>query len=260
MPFTVVIPARYASTRLPGKPLQLIGGAPMIRHVYDRAMESHAEQVIIATDDERIREVAEGFGARVCMTSSDHVSGTDRLEEVVRLAGLEDEQLLVNVQGDEPLMPPALINQVAQRLIASPELAMATLCEPISDYQTLLNPNVVKLVRDARERALYFSRAPIPWHRDSLNGENPWQQSGPLPEGLNCFRHIGLYAYRASLLKQFVQWPPAPLELVESLEQLRVLYQGIAIDAAIACEPPQGGVDTAEDLAHVRRLLEPRHD
>ncbi|TVP51856.1 MAG: 3-deoxy-manno-octulosonate cytidylyltransferase [Halomonadaceae bacterium] len=260
MAFTVVIPARYASTRLPGKPLQLIAGEPMIRHVYDRARESDAQQVIIATDDERIRDVAEGFGAQVCMTSRDHVSGTDRLEEVVRLAGLGDEQLLVNVQGDEPLMAPALINQVAGRLLADPAVAMATLCEPITDYQTLFNPNVVKLVRDHQGHALYFSRAPIPWHRDGFAIDCPWQKTGPLPADTACFRHIGLYAYRASLLRQFVQWPPAPLELIESLEQLRVLHQGVAIDVAIACETPQGGVDTAADLERVRHLLERTHD
>lgn len=260
MSFTVVIPARYASTRLPGKPLQLIAGQPMIRHVYERALESDATDVVIATDDERIREVAAGFGAQVCMTSADHVSGTDRLEEVVRLLGLPDDSLLVNVQGDEPLMPPALINQVAGCLMASPELSMATLCEPIGDYETLFNSNVVKLVRDHLGRALYFSRAPIPWQRDSAAGNAPWQLTGALPEALQCYRHIGLYAYRASLLRDFVQWPPAPLEKLESLEQLRVLYHGSAIEVAVACEAPQGGVDTAGDLERVRELLEKDND
>ncbi|MDX1589679.1 MAG: 3-deoxy-manno-octulosonate cytidylyltransferase [Oleiphilaceae bacterium] len=258
MGFTVVIPARYASTRLPGKPLLSIAGQPMIRHVYERALESDAGQVIIATDDERIRSVAEGFGAPVCMTAADHVSGTDRLEEVVRLMGLEDDALLVNVQGDEPLMPPALINQVAARLMDSPDLSMATLCEPIHDYETLFNPNVVKVTRDRNGRALYFSRAPMPWQQGGQGEgrEAPWKMTGPLPPNRHCYRHIGLYAYRASLLSEFVRWPPSPLEQLESLEQLRVLYQGAEIDVAEACEPPRGGVDTAADLERVRHLLE----
>jgi len=255
--FSVVIPARFASSRLPGKPLQLIGGKPMIQHVYERALESDAGRVIIATDDERICDAAEGFGASVCMTSPDHTSGTDRLEEVVRLREFAADEIVVNVQGDEPLMPPALINQVARRLTERADNVMATLCEPIGDYGSLFNANVVKVVMDQSGRALYFSRAPIPWARDTLAGTDaPWQQTGPVPGKIPYYRHIGIYAYRVSLLQQFVTWPPAPLEQVESLEQLRVLWNGAAIDVAIAAVDPQPGVDTPEDLERVRTILE----
>lgn len=250
MSFSVVIPARYASTRLPGKPLLDIAGKPMVQHVYERAMESGAEQVIIATDDARIQQACEGFGATVCMTSPDHVSGTDRLAEVVEKLNLDAAHVVVNVQGDEPLLPPALVRQVADNLLGHPQVSMATVCSRIQSAKELFDPNAVKVVMDHAGMALYFSRAPIPWHRDSFA-----QSKDVLPQGVNFFRHIGLYAYRAGFLGEYVQWPSAPLETTESLEQLRVLWQGHKIHVAEAVEVPPAGVDTAEDLEVVRAAL-----
>lgn len=257
MSFTVVIPARYGSSRLPGKPLAEIAGKPMVQHVYERAMESRADQVVVATDDDRIRTACEAFGAEVVMTSPEHASGTDRLEEVARVLGFGGDHRVVNVQGDEPLIPPALINQVADNLERYPEAAIATLCERIHDVAQVFNPNVVKVVFDQTGMAHYFSRAPIPWARDL------WQNSTPmtggdvsLPEGIGYFRHIGIYGYRASVLGQFVSWPPAPTETVESLEQLRALYNGAGIHVDVAAENPPAGVDTAEDLERLRQRME----
>jgi 3-deoxy-manno-octulosonate cytidylyltransferase (CMP-KDO synthetase) len=250
MSFYVVIPARYASSRLPAKPLKDIAGKPMIRHVYERARESAATQVIIATDDERIEQAARAFGATVCMTSADHQSGTDRLQEVVSQLGLPDDAIVVNVQGDEPLIPPAVINQVAQNLAGDSSASVATLCEPIELVEDFCNPNIVKVVMDAHGRALYFSRAPIPYPRDAFAGEGR-----ALPEDFVARRHIGIYAYRVGLLHRFVTWDQAPLERFESLEQLRVLWQGESIHVAEACRPVPGGVDTELDLDRVRRLL-----
>lgn len=252
MSFTVVIPARYGSTRLPGKPLADIAGKPMIRHVWERARESRAERVVIATDDERIRQVCEAFGAEVVMTSAGHASGTDRLEEVARVLGLPDEARVVNVQGDEPQMPPALIDQVADNLSAHPDARIATLCEAISAVESVLNPNVVKVVRDHQGMAHYFSRAPIPWPRDH------WAASGEatsLPAGGTWYRHIGIYGYRVGLLRDFVNWPVAPTEKLESLEQLRALFHGVRIHVDVACRQPPAGVDTAGDLERLRRLM-----
>lgn len=252
MSFTVVIPARYASTRLPGKPLADIAGKPMIQHVCERAGESRADRVVVATDDERIRRVCEGFGAEVVMTSSDHPSGTDRLEEVARLLGFEGDARIVNVQGDEPLIPPALINQVAENLELNPDAPIATLCEPIRDAATVMDPNVVKVVFDHRGIAHYFSRAPIPWAREA------WAEPGrrsALPDGVAYYRHIGIYGYRVSLLADFVSWAPAPTEQAESLEQLRALYNGRRIHVDRACQTPPAGVDTEADLARVRSQL-----
>jgi len=253
MSFTVVIPARYASSRLPGKPLADIAGKPMIQHVCERATESRAGRVVVATDDDRVREVCEGFGAEVVMTSPDHASGTDRLEEVARKLGFDSSHRVVNVQGDEPLIPPALINQVAENLELFPEASIATLCERLHDVEHVFNPNVVKVVFDHQGMAHYFSRAPIPWARDL------WQQGSPmtgrnvsLPEGVGYFRHIGIYGYRVSVLNEFVNWPPAPTEQVESLEQLRALYNGARIHVDVAVENPPGGVDTEADLQRVR--------
>lgn len=252
MSFYVVIPARYASTRLPAKPLLEIAGKPMIQHVYERACESAAREVIIATDDARIAAAAEGFHARICMTSADHQSGTDRLQEVARQLGLDETEIMVNVQGDEPLIPAAVINQVATNLAHVEDASVATLAEPIHTYADFINPNIVKVVSDHRGCALYFSRAPIPWPRDHFAQDNV----NTLPDDFPSRRHIGIYAYRVGLLNRFVQWPPAPLEKIESLEQLRVLWQGAMIHVADACAPVPGGVDTLNDLQRVKAILE----
>jgi 3-deoxy-manno-octulosonate cytidylyltransferase (CMP-KDO synthetase) len=256
MSYTVVIPARYASTRLPGKPLADIAGKPMIEHVYDRACESQAGRVVIATDDERIEAACAAFGAEVVMTSANHASGTDRLEEVARKLGFGPDNRVVNVQGDEPLIPPELIDQVAANLDAYPDAAIATLCERIPDVTGVFNPNVVKVVFDNRGMAHYFSRAPIPWARDAWQGRG--DTSGTvqlLPEGCDYYRHIGIYGYRVSLLQDFVTWAPAPIEVTESLEQLRALYNGARIHVEEACRMPPAGVDTAEDLERLRQIM-----
>lgn len=251
MSFYVVIPARYASTRLPAKPLKDIGGKPMIQHVYERACESAAREVIVATDDARIEAVVKSFGARVCMTSPAHTSGTDRLQEVTQQLRLAATDIVVNVQGDEPLIPAAVINQVANNLAAMPEASVATLSEPIHSLADFRNPNIVKVVADHQGRALYFSRAPIPWPRDYFAAG----EVVDMPEAFPCQRHIGIYAYRVALLDRFVTWPQAPLEAIESLEQLRVMWNGELIHIAEACAAVPGGVDTEADLERVRRLL-----
>lgn len=250
MPFSVVIPARYGSTRLPGKPLLDIGGKPMVQRVWERACLSDAGEVVVATDDERILQAAVGFGARVCMTSPDHPSGTDRLQEVARQAGWPDDHIVVNVQGDEPLIPPAVINQVAGNLAGQSRAGIATLSEDILDLDELVNPNAVKVVVDAQGMALYFSRATIPWPREQfLRGPDRMPSEG------RWSRHIGIYAYRVAFLHRYVDWQPAPLEQLEQLEQLRALYHGVAIHVARAVETVPGGVDTAEDLEAVRSSL-----
>jgi 3-deoxy-manno-octulosonate cytidylyltransferase (CMP-KDO synthetase) len=243
MSFTVVIPARYGSTRLPGKPLLDIAGKPMVQRVWEQASRSAASSLVIATDDTRIREVAEGFGAQVCMTSAQHPSGTDRLQQVAREMSWDEEQIVVNVQGDEPLIPPAVIDQVAANLATRPQAGMATLCEPLETLEELLNPNAVKVVADREGMALYFSRAPIPWPRDAFA-----QTRDAMPSQGQWQRHIGIYAYRTRFLHQYVTWEPAPLELLESLEQLRALYNGERIHVAPALQPVPGGVDTQQDL------------
>ncbi len=249
MSFAVVIPARYASTRLPGKPLLDIAGKPMIRHVWERAMDSGAAEVIVATDDERIEAACQAFGAEICMTDPAHPSGTDRLQEVAAQREWDEDMIVVNVQGDEPLIPKALIRQVAKSLADNPEASIATLCEPVRTREELTNPNAVKVVFDSRGMALYFSRATIPWPRDAFaeGGE-------AMPAG-EWFRHIGIYAYRVGFLHRYVQWPPAPLEQLEKLEQLRALYNGERIHVAQACEAVPAGVDTPADLEAVRALL-----
>jgi 3-deoxy-manno-octulosonate cytidylyltransferase (CMP-KDO synthetase) len=251
--FTVIIPARYASQRLPGKPLQDILGKPMIQRVYEQASASAARQVVVATDDSRIAEAVRGFGGSVCMTRDDHQSGTDRLAEVVAQLALPDTEIVVNVQGDEPLIPPRIINQVALNLLNA-NVPMATLAEPIHDAAQVFNANVVKVVRDRRDLALYFSRAPIPWSRELYKMEGVDR----LPVQPQVLRHIGLYAYTARFLREFVQWEPCDLERVESLEQLRVLWQGQSIHVGLAEEVPPPGVDTLADLEAVRRLLQKR--
>lgn len=252
MSFTVIIPARFGSTRFPGKPLADIAGKPMIQHVYERARLSDATRVLVATDDARIADVARGFGAEVCMTSPDHPSGTDRLQEVVASLGLADDEIVVNVQGDEPLIPPVIINQVASNLAANPQAGIATLSEPVEDITGLMNPNVVKVVTDRFGMALYFSRATIPWSRDAFAAAGGREQ---MPAGFEWQRHIGIYGYRVQLLNDFVQWPPAAVENTECLEQLRALWNGARIHVAVAAELPPPGVDTPEDLERLRALL-----
>ncbi len=253
MSFTVVIPARYASTRLPAKPLKDIAGKPMIQWVYEQACKSDASRVVIATDDVRIHDVALSFGAEVCMTSVDHQSGTDRLQEVVAALGLNEDELVVNVQGDEPLIPPEVINQVGSNLAANQGASVSTLSEPIGSAADFCNPNVVKVVADVNGLALYFSRAPLPWPRDDFAATKD-----TLPESTLFQRHIGIYGYRVSLLNRFVQWPSAPIEQLESLEQLRVLWQGERIHVAQACTAVPGGVDTDADLQRVRAVIAQR--
>ena len=248
--FTVVIPARYASSRLPGKPLQDIAGKPMVQHVWEQAKKSAASRVVIATDDARIVEACQAFGAEVLLTDAGHNSGTDRLAEVATQLQLAPDAIVVNVQGDEPLIPPAIIDQVAANLAAHPEAGIATLAEPIDNIETLFNPNAVKVSSDINGLALTFSRAPLPWARDALA-----RSRDELPAGVPYRRHIGIYAYRAGFLHDFVAWGPCLLEDTECLEQLRALWHGVRIHVADALQSPPAGVDTPEDLERVRRLL-----
>ena len=251
MSFAVVIPARYGSTRLPGKPLQDIAGKPMVQRVWEQASLSAADEVLVATDDARIADACSGFGAESLMTSVDHPSGTDRLEEVAALKSWADGRIVVNVQGDEPLIPPEVINQVAANLAALPRAGIATLCEPVNTAAELNNPNVVKVVAGEGGIARYFSRAPVPWPREAFA-----EQRDALPTGKpQWFRHIGIYAYRVSFLRQYVQWPPAPMEQLEQLEQLRALHHGVDIHVDAACAEVPAGVDTLEDLEAVRERL-----
>jgi 3-deoxy-manno-octulosonate cytidylyltransferase (CMP-KDO synthetase) len=242
--FHVVIPARYASTRLPGKPLLPIAGRPMLQHVHERASQSAAISVIIATDDERISAAARRFGAEVCMTAEHHSSGTERLGEVVEHMGWPGDRVVVNVQGDEPMIDPALINQVAADLAAHPDAVVATLACPLRHDSEMHDPNVVKVVTDRNGYALYFSRAAVPFQRDA---EAVVDNVG--------LRHIGLYAYRADFLASYSSLQASPLESIEKLEQLRVLWHGLKIHVSIACSMPGPGVDTREDLLEVERLL-----
>lgn len=251
MAFYVVIPARFASTRLPGKPLKMIGDKTMIEWVYLAAQKSDAAQVIVATDHEDIARTVEAFGGEVCMTRADHESGTDRLQEVADTMAWPDDAIVVNVQGDEPLIPAQVINQVAANLHRADFASVATLSEPLQQVADALNPNVVKVVSDLNQRALYFSRAPIPWGRDTYASD---QANLPL-DGL-AQRHIGIYAYRVSLLHAFVQWPMSALESFEKLEQLRVLSNGHAIHVAPACMIVPAGVDTQSDLDRVNQSLQ----
>ncbi len=248
--FRVVIPARYDSTRLPGKALLPIAGKPMIQWVHERARSSAAAAVIVATDDARIAQVVKSFGATVAMTAATHVSGTDRIAEVARTERWADTDIIVNVQGDEPLMPPALIDQVAALLQNHASADMATLAAPLTSLAHLLDPNVVKVVTDALERALYFSRAPIPWSRDTASAGLASQTSFS-----GARRHIGIYAYRVRALLRLAALAPTPLETTEKLEQLRALENGFEIRVATTSEPPALDVNTAEDLARVAALL-----
>lgn len=247
--FKVVIPARFASTRLPGKPLLDIGGKPMVIRVAEQAARSGAQQIIIATDHQPIIAAAQEHGFQACMTRTDHASGTDRIAEVAAQEDWSDETIVVNVQGDEPLIPPQLINAVAQHLHDRKECAVATACHPIHDEASMRNPNVVKVVLDKHANALYFSRAPIPWPRDAYAGNQP------LPKDVNALRHVGIYAYRTSFLRIFGQLTPAPIEQIESLEQLRALYHSHKIGVVKTDQAPPSGVDTKQDLEVVRRLF-----
>ena len=260
MSFLVIIPARYGSTRLPGKPLLDIAGKPMIQRVWERAAASAAERVVVATDDERVAGVVEGFGGEVCMTRAEHESGTDRLQEVAQRLALDDEQIVVNVQGDEPLIPPAVIDQVARNLASSRRAEIATLAKRIHSREELFDPNAVKVVVDNTLHALYFSRAPIPWDRDAWNrdalaGLNPASDPNPPTLAGEWARHIGIYAYRVGFLQRFVTWPMGRLERLERLEQLRAMEQGVAIHVDESCEEIPAGVDTPEDLERMRALL-----
>jgi 3-deoxy-manno-octulosonate cytidylyltransferase (CMP-KDO synthetase) len=248
--FRVAIPARYASTRLPGKPLALLAGTPMILHVHRLAERSGAQEVVVATDDERIRAACAAAGADVEMTSPKHPSGTDRIAELAARRGWSGEAVVVNVQADEPMLPPALIRQAAELLERDAGADIATLAAPVESLEEYLDPNVVKLVTQSNGRALYFSRAPIPWHRDGA------------PAGLasqmrfrGARRHLGIYAYRVNALGRLAAAPPSTLERAESLEQLRALQMGLAIAVGDARARPGPGVDTPDDLAHVERLL-----
>jgi len=247
--FYVVIPARYASTRLPGKPLVDIAGKPMVVWVAERAHKSGAHQVVIATDDQRILDAAQHHGFAAVMTRIDHVSGTDRIAEVAAHQRWADDAIVVNVQGDEPLIEAALIIEVATALANSKDAVMATACHAIHTKADFINPNIVKVVLDIHGHALYFSRAPIPYPRDAF------ADNAELPEGIPAYRHIGIYAYRAKFLKQYANIAPVGIEQFESLEQLRVLHHGYKIAVAISDNAPAVGVDTAEDLAYVRSIL-----
>ncbi len=246
--FIVAVPARFAASRLPGKPLRLLGGEPIVRHVVRRALAAGAAQVVLATDDVRIAEAVSGLTVRVCMTRSDHPSGTDRLAECAQQCAWPDDALVVNLQGDEPFAPVAALQAVAATL-ASSGAPMATLAAPITDTATLFDPNAVKVVADASGHALYFSRAPIPWHRDRYAVDRIAPPAEP------CLRHIGLYAYRAGFLRVFQSLPPGRLEQLEALEQLRVLEAGhrIAVALSPAAFPP--GIDTEDDLLRAEAAL-----
>ncbi|MFO1398233.1 MAG: 3-deoxy-manno-octulosonate cytidylyltransferase [Burkholderiales bacterium] len=249
MSFTILIPARFASTRLPGKPLADLAGKPMVVRVAERAQQSGATRVVVATDDARVRDAVAAHGLPMCMTRADHPTGTDRLAEAAVALGLPDDEIVVNVQGDEPLLDPALMRAMADLLAAHPDAAIATACHPIADVAEAFNPNVVKLVRDARGYALYFSRATIPWARDAFA-----QSRDRLPPGLPLYRHYGLYAYRVAFLRAYPTLAPSPLEGFEALEQLRALWHGYRIVVEVTHGTPAAGIDTPEDLARVRAL------
>lgn len=244
MSYRVVIPARFDSSRLPGKALLPLAGKPMLQWVHERARACGATEAIVATDDERIAIAARGFGAEVAMTSRTHVSGTDRIAEVAATRGWADADIVVNVQGDEPLIPPAIIDQVAKLLAANPRADIATLAVKIETAADFADPNNVKVACDATGRALYFSRAPIPWNRDA-----------PTTLTNACLRHVGIYAYRVAALRRLASLPPGRLELIEKLEQLRALENGMEIRVALAAERPLADVNTAVDLERAERAL-----
>ncbi len=248
--FVVLIPARLASTRLPDKPLAEIAGLPMVVRVARQAQQSRAHRCVVATDDVRIVQACEAHGVQAILTRGDHVSGSDRLAEACVLLDLADEEVVINVQGDEPLIEPELINAVAQELHARPDCVMSTAAHAIEELDDYHNPNVVKVVLDHRRTALYFSRAPIPWYRDGMVQGDATILPSPRP-----LRHVGIYGYRAGFLRRFPALQPSPQEAVESLEQLRVLWHGERIAVHLSATVPGGGVDTPQDLDRVRRVL-----
>lgn len=248
--FKVVIPARFASSRLPGKPLLLLAGKPMIAHVCARALAADADEVVVATDDARIFDAVTALNIKAVMTRSDHQSGTERIAEVAALLGWQDDQIIVNLQGDEPLIPPAYIRELAGALNAQQQAGIATLAAMIHDPEELFNPNAVKVVLNHLGYALYFSRASIPWDRALFANTQP-QLSSIMPH----YRHIGLYAYRVAFLKRYCQWQTSPLEQIECLEQLRILWQGESILVKVVANTPPAGVDTEADLKRVEQLL-----
>ena len=250
MSFIVIIPARFESSRLYGKPLKEINGKPMIEWTWQQAQQSGAERIIIATESTEVQRVCEAFGAEVCLTGKHHQSGTERIAEVIEKTGLQDDDIIVNVQGDEPMLPSKLMHQVAEGLQKHPHIFMATLCEPIDSIETVFDPHAVKVSRNANNLAINFSRAPLPWSRDTF-----LEDIKTLPENWHYKRHIGLYAYRAGFVKQYVLWPECDLEHVEKLEQLRVLWQGESILVLDALCHAGVGVDTESDLEAVRMLL-----
>ena len=247
--FHVIIPARFGSTRLPGKPLLLIGARPLIQWVWQSAVESGAASVLVATDDERIRAAALKFGADCVMTSPNHVSGTDRIAETVQAKGFAPDDIVVNLQGDEPMMPAAVVAGVAQALRETEGSDIATAVAPVQSLREFLDPNCVKALRALDGRALYFSRAPVPWPRESIAAERPVSFHG-------AWRHIGIYAYRVRSLLQLAAWPPTPLEMTEKLEQLRALEHGMHIHLVTLSESPPAGIDTPADLERARSQLQ----
>jgi 3-deoxy-manno-octulosonate cytidylyltransferase (CMP-KDO synthetase) len=246
--FHVIIPARFGSTRLPGKPLLQIGARPLIQWVWQSAVDSGAASVLVATDDERIRAAALKFGADCVMTSPNHISGTDRIAETVRAKGFAADDIVVNLQGDEPMMPADLVAEVAQSLRAVAGSDISTAVAPVQSLREFLDPNCVKALRAHDGRALYFSRAPVPWPRDSIAAERPVSFDG-------AWRHIGIYAYRVRSLLQLAAWPPTPLEMTEKLEQLRALEHGMHIHLVTLAQSPPPGIDTPEDLERARTML-----
>lgn len=245
--FRVVIPARYGSSRLPGKPLKLIAGKTMVEHVCLRAQESGAQTVIVATDDKRVADAVSEFGGDVVMTSTEHLSGTDRLAEVAQIKGWSSSDVIVNLQGDEPLMDPALVRLVADDLCSHADAGIATLATPITQREDVFNPNIVKVVISKSGRAIYFSRAPIPWVRGDYDGP----ETSALAASHSAFRHLGIYAYRVNVLNRITSLPACEIEKTESLEQLRALWNGIDIQVSIIDSAPTHGVDTEADLARV---------
>lgn len=245
--FTVIIPARFASNRLPGKPLADIHGKPMIIRVMERALMSDATRVIVATDHQAVFDVVNAANGEVCMTDPAHQSGTERLAEVIEKYKFSDEEIIINVQGDEPLIPPEIINQLASNLMLN-NVGMATLATAINNPHDVFDPAIVKVVTDKQSNALYFSRAAIPWERDRF-------AVSKMEIGQHFLRHIGIYAYRAGFIRRYIQWPISPLETVEMLEQLRVLWYGEKIHVALAVKTPGPGVDNQQDLDAVRKAF-----
>ncbi|WP_353347600.1 3-deoxy-manno-octulosonate cytidylyltransferase [Oceaniserpentilla sp. 4NH20-0058] len=248
--YKIVIPARFGSSRLPGKPLIHLAGKPMVQHVYERALETGVKDIVIATDDQRIFEVAKAFGANVMMTSVGHENGTERIAEVAQNLNWSADDVIVNVQGDEPLIPKSLIQLTANGLLENPSAGMSSICTPIDCADDAFDPNAVKVVLNNQGFAMYFSRAPIPWDRDLYKtGESQLTQLAPV------YRHIGMYGYRVSFLKQYASMEPTPIEQAECLEQLRALCYGVKIHMGVIAQPPGHGVDTQEDVKRVEEQL-----